>query len=183
MGMMNSGRVAPVMAAASAVPWLLAAGLVCAVPAAAAPQDVQPPPGFAVASASGAQVPSARLLAGPNRVLVYATAGTSSAAALVEALAAWRLELAAARRISVIVGGPADAIAAMMEAAGRMPAAGVAWFADTEGHAAKALGITGAVTLVGGRDGAVHWTVGGVLHDPAAYEPVVRAWLAAPANR
>jgi hypothetical protein len=161
----------------------LAAVLLCAVPSGAASQDARPLPGFTVTSAAGAQVPSARLLSGTNRVLVYVTAGTASASALFDALAAWRLEPAAAGRISVIVAGPVDGIATVVDSPRTPAAGGVAWYADPDGQAGTALGITGAVTFLGGRDGAVHWTVGGVLNDPAAYEPVVRAWLGAPAGR
>ena len=57
MGMTNSARVARATSAVSTAVWMLAAGLVCAVPAAAVPQDV-PPPRVAGTPAAGAQSPA-----------------------------------------------------------------------------------------------------------------------------
>jgi len=51
------------------------------------------------------------------------------------------------------------------------------WYADPERVAATALELSGAPVLIGVRNGAVEWQVGGVLNDPAALESVVRSWV------
>ena len=143
-----------------------------------------PLPAFTVVSSSGAAVPSARLSGEPRWLLVWARPGAAATKKLLTALVEWQLPQDSCRRIVVVFEGPAAKAAAYLASLGDSADSGAAWYADENGTAASALGITGAVALRGVRDGAIEWSLDGVLNDPAAFESVLRAWVdAAPAAR
>ena len=164
-------RVAVVTATAA---WMCGLG---AWPAVA--QNAQPLPAFAVTAPDGRMVTSSALSGEAQWVIVDVRPGAVAAARLLEALAAWQLAPEQLRRVVLIVEGPADKASVYL--AGKWaPASGTpTWYADADGGAAQALGLTGAPALKGVRVGAVAWSLEGVLNDPAAYEPTLKTWIGA----
>jgi hypothetical protein len=69
---------------------------------------------------------------------------------------------AAPARVRVIVGAASPATLAQVQA--RYPLlTGATWYADSNGEAARALGLTGAPVLLGMRGTAIAWTSQGLL--------------------
>jgi len=161
---------------------LVACAAVACVASAAASQSLpqsQPLPAFSVAAPGGGTVNAAALSPEPQWVLLYVRPEAVATTRLLEALAAWQLPPDALRRIVLVVEGPADKASAYMAAKWTAANPPLAWYADPEGQAAAALGLTGAPALKGIKSGAVEWSLEGVLNDPAAYEPTLRTWIGA----
>jgi hypothetical protein len=112
-------------------------------------------------------------------VIVYVRPGAVATTRLLEALAAWQLAPEQLRRVVLIVEGPVDKASAYLAGKWTPESGTLTWFADTDGQAARALGLTGAPALKGVRAGEVAWSLEGVLNDPAAYEPTLRTWIGA----
>jgi hypothetical protein len=138
-------------------------------------QQGKPLPAFATVSASGAVVTSDRLNAAERWVLVYVVPGTVACDRLLRALDEWTA--GDGSRIVVVAAGPATVIEASVRPLVTNASPGVAIYADPDGSAGRALGVTSAPALVGVAHGAFDWMVQGVLNDPHMVEPVVRNWL------
>ena len=151
-------------------------------PASAA--DGRPLPSFTVVAPDGRAVQAPDLTGESRWVLVYIRPAGPAAQKLLVSLADWQLSAEMSRRLVLLVEGPVEKAAAYLgKEAGTVPG-GFSWYADPDGRAAKAIGFTGAPALLGVRDGAIEWTLTGVLNDPSKYESVVRTWIgAAPAVR
>lgn len=134
----------------------------------------QPLPTFSVLAPGGAAVSSVQLSPTPQWVLVYLTPGQKSSDDLVKALAGWQLPPA---RIVVIARASLTDARAYVERASPAGPAPVAWYADTTDAAWHALQVRSTPMLSGVRDGALQWTISGVLNDPAMVEPVIRSWV------
>jgi hypothetical protein len=107
-------------------------------------------------------------------VLAYVGAESVSGDRLLRAMDAWGIDAA---RVVVLVAGDVSSIDGRIRPL--MPASGgsIAVYADPDGSAARALGVTSGPALMGVVSGTIAWTVQGVLNDPAMVEPVVRNWL------
>lgn len=176
----GSGRAAVPLA-------LIAMALVAAVAQAGqppTPAQGRPLPSFTVV-APGGRVVDARGLTGESSwVLVYVRPGGHAARRLLASLAGWQLPAEMAKRLVLVVEGPADQATAYLAREAGPTRGGLAWYADPDGGAAGALGFVGTPALLGVRDGAIAWTLTGVLTEPSTYESVVRAWIgAAPSAR
>ena len=156
------------------------ASVMCAVGAGLAAQvESRPLPSFSVAAPDGREVFSSSLTGETQWVLVYVRPGAVATTRLLEALAAWQLAAEHFTRIVLVVEGPADKAAEYLAGAWKPESGTLTWYADTDGQAARALGLTGAPALKGVRAGAVAWSLEGVLNDPAAYEPTLKTWIGA----
>jgi hypothetical protein len=138
-----------------------------------------PLPAFAVAAPGGGTVPSTSLSAETRFVLVYVRPGAVATTRLLDALAAWQLAPEHLGRLVLIVEGPADKAAQYVAGAWQPENGALRWFADPDGQAAQALGLTGAPALKGVKAGAIEWSLEGVLNDPTVYEPTLRTWIGA----
>lgn len=145
----------------------------------AAQVESRPLPSFSVAAPDGREVSSSSLTGETQWVLVYVRPGAVATTRLLEALAAWQLAAEHVTRIVLIVEGPADKAAEYLAGAWKPESGTLTWYADADGQAARALGLTGAPALKGVRAGAVAWSLEGVLNDPAAYEPTLKTWIGA----
>jgi len=133
------------------------AGLL-ARPAAAADKLL---PDFDVTSADAATVSSAALADGRHWLLIYVRPDCAPCDAVAHL---WTEGDAPAppARLRVIVGAASPETLREMQA--RYPLLnGAAWYADSTGAAARALGLSGAPVLLGMRGGAIAWTSQGLL--------------------
>ena len=165
--------VVPVVLVVAALGALAVAGR----PASAA--DGQPIPSFTVVAPDGRQVRSPELTGESRWVLVYVRPAGPAAQKLLVSLADWQLSAEMSRRLVLLVEGPVEQAAAYLGKAAGPALGGFSWYADPDGRAAKALGFAGAPAVLGVRDGAIEWTLTGVLNDPSKYESVVRTWIGA----
>jgi hypothetical protein len=138
-----------------------------------------PLPAFTVAAPGGAAVSSAALSSEPQYVLVYVRPGAVATTRMLEALAAWQLTSEQLRRVVLIVEGPAREAEEFLAGRWKSESVSLVWYADPQGQAAQALGLSGAPALKGVKAGAVEWSLEGVLNDPTAYEPTLRTWIGA----
>jgi hypothetical protein len=155
------------------------------VPTSVDAQDGRPTPGqvdkrlptFTTVSSSGATVTSDRLSAAERWLLIYVMPGTVVSDRLLRALEGW--SVADGSRVVVIAAGAASVIDATVRPV-LANASSAAIYADPDGSAAQALGITWGPALLGVSNGTVDWMVQGVLNDPHMVEPVVKNWLRVP---
>ena len=108
-------------------------------------------------------------------LLVYLDPVTAPNRKLLGLLKEWQTPQLIARVVLVIDGKPADGRAWLEKELGDQPPP-LAWFADADGSAAKALKAAGTPMLLGVRDGQVEWTLVGVLSRPKSLESIVRTW-------
>ena len=134
------------------------AGLLTSASAGAADR---PLPEFAVSSSDAATVSSAELGDGNHWLLVYVRPDCAPCDAVAYL---WAEEDAPAppARVRVIVGTASPATLARVQASYPM-LNGATWYADANGEAARALGLTGAPVLLGMRGSAIAWTSQGLL--------------------
>lgn len=163
----------------------VATSAMLAVLAGAAPgpvlaDGVRPLPPFTVVSATGQDVSASHLTTEARWVLICVKPGATATSRLLAALASWQLPPATMNSLVFVVEGSVERASAYLASQPDPRASGLVWYADPDGRAARALGVTGALTLQGIRDGAIDWTVAGVLNDPAAFESVLRTWIGAP---
>jgi hypothetical protein len=142
--------------------------------------EARPLPSFTVVSPEGREVTASSLTTEARWVLIYLKPGGTATSRLFAALAGWQFSPESMKRLVFIVEGPVDKTAAYLAKQTASGLGDLVWYADPEGNAAQALGLTGAPALMGIRDGAIDWTLAGVLNDPAAYASVVRTWIGAP---
>jgi hypothetical protein len=137
----------------------------------------RPLPSFTVASAPGVSVLSSQLssaregLAG-RWLLVYVAPDSVTSERLLRSLDEWAA--ADGARVVVVAAGEAPVdprIRSLLTTSSAMV------YADPDGNAARALGVTSVPALVGVASGSLDWMVQGVLNDPRMVEPVVRSWL------
>jgi len=154
---------------------IVAAAIAAALcPRSAAAQQNRVLPSFRVVSSGGASVRGDALSAASRWLFVYIGDQTVPGDRLLRALDAWSVDPS---RVVVVVSGEVAAIDSRVRPLLGASGAAVAVFADSDGSAARAMGLTSAPALVGIVDNTVDWTVQGVLNDPAMVEPVVRNWL------
>ncbi len=141
-------------------------------------------PSFTAVAPDGRLVRGQDLASEPRWVLVNLRPGAAAANKLLASLAGWQLTAETSKRLVLVVEGPVDVAAAWLGKQSGLPPSGLAWYADPDGGAAQALGFAGAPAVLGVRDGAIEWSLTGVLNDPSKYESVVRTWIgAAPVAR
>jgi hypothetical protein len=132
---------------------------------------------FPLIDANGQGLDSARVFAAGARVIVYVVPGNEPGTRLIDALRVWSQRDPAQwlERVQVIVAAPP---AAAREWLGeRWSEPGARWFADPSGDGWRALGLQGALAVVGLRDGRVEWQIDGVIADPTVVEPAIDAWI------
>lgn len=129
------------------------------VPASAGAAD-RPLPDFAVTSDSGT-VSSAELGDGNHWLLFYMRPDCAPCDAVAYLWTDGDAPAPAAR-VRVIVGGASPATLARVRASYPM-LNGATWFADANGEAARALGLSAAPVLLGMRGTAIAWTSQGLL--------------------
>ena len=151
-----------------------AAGLSVGVTARERPAEALP--GFTVTTPSGDTVISQQLSTSSQWLLVYLDPVTAPNRKLLGLLKALQTPQLVARVVLVINGKPADANAWLARELGDQ-APPLAWFADADGSAAKALKATGTPMLLCVREGQVEWTLVGVLSRPESLESIVRTWV------
>jgi hypothetical protein len=129
-------------------------------PASAGAAD-RPLPEFAVVSSDAGTVSSAELGDGNHWLLIYIRPDCAPCDA-VAYLWAEGDGPAAPARVRVIVGAASPATLARVQASYPM-LNGATWYADANGEAARALGLTSAPVLLGMRGTAIAWTSQGLL--------------------
>jgi hypothetical protein len=134
----------------------------------------QPLPAFSVLAPGGGAVASPQLSPAPQWVLLYVTPGQRPCDDLLETLAGWQLPPA---RIVVIARASLTDARTYVERASPAVPAPVTWYADANDAAWQALQVRSTPMLMGVRDGALQWTISGVLNDPSMVEPVIRSWV------
>jgi hypothetical protein len=142
--------------------------------AAAAAQD-RPLPDFLVQDPDGHDIASSVMAAQAKWLLIYVTPDCRPCNTLLRAMPRWRAN-GLSSRVVLVVSGPRPAAKQWVEKM-LAPELQLTWYADPDRAAARALELSGAPVLIGVRNGAVEWQVGGVLNDPAALESVVRSWV------
>ena len=159
------------------VMWAATVGLVAGLGAGVIARGLpaEPLPTFTVTSPAGDTVSSQQLSTSSQWLLVYLDPVTASNRKLLGLLKAWQTPQLIARVVLVIDGKPADGKAWLEKELGDQPPP-LAWFADADGSAAKALAVSGTPTLFGVRDGQVEWKLAGVLNRPESLESIVRTW-------
>jgi hypothetical protein len=142
--------------------------------AAASAQD-RPLPEFLVQHPDGHEIASVVMSAQAKWLLIYVKPDCRPCNSLLRAMPKWNTT-ALPSRVVLVVAGPRTEARAWIEK--MLPSdLQLTWYADPERVAATALELSGAPVLIGVRNGAVEWQVGGVLNDPAALESVVRSWV------
>jgi hypothetical protein len=143
------------------------------VPERAVAQTPLPP--IYVQTLEGTVVPGAQL-AMPDApwAVVFVTDQCTACDVLIEALSVEPADALLAR-IAIVVGGEAAAARGYAERLRALAARRV--FLDPEGHAQRALMLTGQLSVAGIRSGQVEWTLTGVLTDGATLDTVLRNWL------
>jgi hypothetical protein len=133
-------------------------------------------PAFDVVARDGTTISSAALSEHAQWLLIYVQPPCSSCDRLLKALAGWRSAAIDERTIVIVGGTPSEAetYLAKVAPAARGP---INWYADPQRRAHAALKLAGAPALLGIKQRQIAWTLAGVLNDPAAIEPVVRAWV------
>jgi hypothetical protein len=144
---------------------------VSASSARAAGQDALP--AFTLVSPAGAAVASGAISNEAHWLLIYVSTECGSCDRLLSALEQWRPTLPQGR-IVLVIRGPREG--AQGYATRHADAAGLAWYADPDQQAARALGLQHEPALVAIESGHVAWIVTGVLNDPSAVEPIIRNW-------
>ena len=145
--------------------------MLASLPAAAGGQR-RPLPSFTVASAPGVAVSSSQFNGAQRWLLVYVSPDSVTSERLLRSLDEWAAMDGV--RVVVVVAGEAPA---SLQVRSLLTASAAAVYADPDGSAARALGVTSVPALVGVASGALDWMVQGVLNDPRMVEPVVRSWL------
>ncbi len=143
-------------------------------PAAAEAQQNRPLPAFAVLSSGGTRVPSGALNASARWLLVFVGDQTVAGDRLLRALNAWNVD---PLRVVVVVSGDVASIDSRVRPLLGDLGASATVYADQDGSAARAMGLTSAPALIGIVDNTIDWAVQGVLNDPTMVEPVARSWL------
>jgi hypothetical protein len=159
-------RLVPAAILMTSIPWTTVAA-----------QQHPPLPAFTAVAASGVAVTSDRLNAADRWVLVYVVPGTVVCDRLLRAVDEWTVSDGS--RVVVVAAGPAAVLTESIRPL-LTGSSSIALYADPDGSAAGALGVTTGAALVGVADGALHWMVQGVLNDPRMVESVVRSWLRVP---
>ena len=158
--------------------WRSRAAMVVAVCAWLVPLRVaaqQPLPALLVASPDGVTESIDALSIEPQWLIVYVTPNCPACDRLLDALATWQSPVASARTVVVVSGEP---VAVRAYVTNRRAAVATArLYNDEQMQLPRALGLAGGPAIVAIRAGQVEWVLKGVLNDPAALEPVMRAWI------
>ncbi len=148
---------------------------VCGAMPVANATERKPLPAFEVQDPDGGMESSLRLSSDAQWLIVYATTDCPACDRLLDALPAGQSPVALARTIVIVAGEPAAVGPYVVRRQSASPA--MRFYADAQMQASVALGLTGGPALVGIRRGQIEWALTGVFNDPAALEPVMRAWL------
>ncbi len=143
----------------------------------AAARGQQPFPSFNVQAPGGSVAANAQLTRALQWVLVYVAPSHKPSHDLLEALGQWQVQADPARVVVIVRGSLADA-ATLIEQTRSDSTTSLAWYADSSDAAWQALNLRSTPALIGVKDGAVQWTISGVLNDPKMIEPVIRNWVA-----
>jgi hypothetical protein len=135
-----------------------------------------PLPAFATVTATGAVVTSAALSSETKWLLIYVVPGNPACNKLLTALQSWASP-AFLSRVVIVVGGKLESAQPFIESRAATTTGSYSWYADPDGGAAKALQVQSVPAIVAVSQGKIEWTLGGVLNDPSAIEPVVRKWV------
>ena len=137
---------------------LVIAAVLCAGVASAADRRLA---AFTVLNDAGNPVESPDLAEGGGWLLIYTRVACGSCD---QVLDLWTADdpVMWTGRIRIVVGGAApEGVAAFRQ---RFPSlAGASWYADTDGSAARALGLSGAPAVFGLTDQTIAWTSQGLL--------------------
>lgn len=133
-------------------------------------------PQFSVASPAGEPIASDALTAEGQWLLVYLDPVTAPNSRLVGLLKAWQTPQLIARVVLVVDGKPSDVKRWLAKELGDQPPP-LAWFADVDGSAGRALKAIGTPMLLGVRAGNVEWTLTGILSRVESLESIVRTWV------
>jgi hypothetical protein len=135
-------------------------------------------PAFSVVSPAGDSVAADALTTERQWLLVYLDPVTAPNGKLVGLLKTWQTPQLVARVVLVVEGKPADVRRWLAKELGA-DAPPFAWFADTDGSAARALNVVGTPTLFGVKGAGIEWTLAGVLSRVESLESIVRTWVEA----
>ena len=155
-------------------PVVLLALLAASLPLRAIERGPLPP--FTVVTATGAAVTSATLSSETKWLLIYVVPGNPACNTMLTALHAWASP-AFLSRVVILVGGKRETAQRFIESRATTTTGAYTWYADPDGSAAKTLQIQSVPTVIAVTQGKIEWTLGGVLNDPSAIEPVLRAWI------
>ena len=166
LGRRRAGRLVRICAVVAAAFWSCESVV-------AAEQRVLP--AFEVEAPEGLTVSSEQLSADAQWLMVYVSPTCAACDRLLELMAARQSPAAAARTVVIVAGERAAARAYVAARHGVAPA--MRLYADVTMQAARALALSGSPSIVAIRRGQIEWVLTGVLNDPDALEPVIRAWV------
>ena len=146
--------------------------LLAAVAAGAWASPPAPLPAFDLVSLEGQAVPGAPLAREGRWLLVYVSPHSGASRPLLQALEG--TEEASRPNVLIVVGSePADAKAMAAGFEGRLEAA---WYADPDGAARRALGLTGVPVVLGLRGRSIQWTLSGGVSDRRTLRSILVSW-------
>jgi hypothetical protein len=130
-----------------------------------------PLPAFDLTALDGSTTPAASLAREGRWLLVYVSPHSGASLPLLQALEGTE---APRPSLLIVVGSePADAKAMAAGFEGRLDAA---WYADPDGSARRALGLTGVPVVLGLRDGQIQWTLSGGVSDRRTLRSILVSW-------
>jgi hypothetical protein len=145
--------------------------VLCAAAAGAWASPPGPLPAFDLTPLQGEAVPVASLAREGRWLLVYVSPHSGASRPLLLALEGTE---APRPSLLIVVGSePADAKAMAAGFEGRL---GAAWYADPDGRARRALGLTGVPVVLGLRDGSIQWTLSGGVSDRRTLRSILVSW-------
>lgn len=135
----------------------------------------QPLPTFQVETSEGRTESIHALTIEPQWLIVYVTPNCPACNRLLDSLATWQSPAANARTVIIVAGEP---VAVRAYVTSRRAAVATArLYGDEQMQMPRALGLAGGPAIVAIRRGQIEWVLTGVLNDPDALEPVIRAWV------
>ncbi len=133
----------------------------------------RPVPPLVLSDITGAPLESPDLPSSGPWLLVYVRPACPGCGALLDQMNSD--ERAEPRRIVIIVGGSPEAAQAIKAQYPNL--AGVRWFIDSSGAAAKALALPSLPAASGVKNQTIEWTLAGALRGGAELESVLFSWL------
>jgi hypothetical protein len=134
-------------------------------------------PAFSVIDADGRAVGSHSFAQQGRTLVVYIKADCRACDQLLGAISRVGSD-SLAPRLVLLIGAPVEGAATIAERAVPQGLRGATWYADREGDAWTALGLTGLPVMMGVDGETIAWTLRGA-QDRRLLESVVRTWIGA----
>jgi hypothetical protein len=151
----------------------LAALLVWVAAAPCASAANRPLPELQILTLDGAALPPGSLTHSGHWLLVYVLPQSASCRSLLQQLDP--IAGAGAGNVALIVGGDATQARALTGSFSGLAKATL--YLDPTHQGLRDLGLAGVPVVLGMKDAAIEWTLGGALSDPKKLESILKTWL------